>query len=44
MVTHDLDAALRAERVLVVDGGVVVFDGDPAEAVASYRALMQVPP
>ena len=42
VVTHDLDAALQADRVLVVDDGSVVFDGDPAEAVAHYRALMQV--
>lgn len=41
LVTHDLDAAERAERVLVVDGGAVVFDGDPHEAVTTYRALMQ---
>ena len=41
-MTHDLDAALQADRVLVVDDGSVVFDGDPAEAVAHYRALMQV--
>jgi biotin transport system ATP-binding protein len=40
LVTHDLDAAERAERVLVVDAGAVVFDGDPHEAVATYRALM----
>jgi biotin transport system ATP-binding protein len=40
LVTHDLDAAERAERVLVVDAGQVVFDGDPHEAVATYRALM----
>ena len=42
VVTHDLDAALQADRVLVVDDGSVVFDGDPAQAVAHYRALMQV--
>ncbi|HEY3437116.1 MAG TPA: ABC transporter ATP-binding protein [Actinotalea sp.] len=41
-VTHDLDAALRAERVLVIDHGSVVFDGDPGEAVSSYRSLMAV--
>jgi biotin transport system ATP-binding protein len=37
--THDLDLALDAERVLVADQGGVVFDGDPAEGVAWYRAL-----
>jgi biotin transport system ATP-binding protein len=41
-VTHDLDAAQQADRVLVVDDGSVVFDGDPTDAVAHYRALMQV--
>jgi biotin transport system ATP-binding protein len=41
-VTHDLDAALRADRVLVIDEGAVVFDGEPAEGVAAYRVLMQV--
>jgi len=39
-VTHDLDAATRAERALVVDEGAVVFDGDPIEAVSFYRELM----
>lgn len=39
-VTHDLDAAARADRVLVVDAGAVVFDGDPVAAVDTYRALM----
>ncbi|MBX9244478.1 ABC transporter ATP-binding protein [Actinotalea ferrariae] len=39
-VTHDLDAARRADRVLVVDGGAVVADGAPDEAVDHYVALM----
>lgn len=39
VVTHDLDLAARADRTLVVEGGRVVFDGDPAEAVAHYRSL-----
>lgn len=40
VVTHDLDAALQADRVLVVEQGDVVFDGDPAPAVGFYRELM----
>lgn len=39
-VTHDLDAATRAERSIVVDEGAVVFDGAPIEAVEFYRELM----
>ena len=41
-VTHDLEAAARAERVLVIDQARVVFDGPPDHAVAHYRALMAV--
>lgn len=41
-VTHDLAAAERAQRVLVIDGGRLVFDGEPGSAVAHYRALMAV--
>ena len=37
--THDLELALDMDRVLVVDDGKVVFDGEPAAAVAHYRAL-----
>ncbi|EYR63028.1 cobalt ABC transporter ATP-binding protein [Actinotalea ferrariae CF5-4] len=39
-VTHDLEAAARADRVLVVDEGRVVHDGDPGAAVARYVGLM----
>ncbi len=42
-VTHDLDAAARADRVLVVDSGRVIFDGAPAAAIAAYRDLMGGP-
>lgn len=38
--THDLEFAARADRALVVDGGRIVFDGVPAEAIERYRALM----
>ena len=41
-VTHDLDAAARAERVLVLDSARVVFDGSADRAVAAYRDLMAV--
>jgi biotin transport system ATP-binding protein len=39
MSTHDLDLALEMDRVLVIEQGQVAFDGGPAEAVATYRAL-----
>ena len=39
-VTHDLEAAARADRVLVVDDGRVVHDGDPRAGVEHYAALM----
>jgi biotin transport system ATP-binding protein len=41
-VTHDLDAAARADRVLVVDAGRVVYDGAAPDGVAHYRDLMAV--
>lgn len=40
LVTHDLGLARRCERTLVVDGGRVVFDGAPDEAVTHYRRLV----
>jgi biotin transport system ATP-binding protein len=39
--THDLDLAAEADRVLVIDGGRVVADGEPAEAVAAYVRLVR---
>ncbi|MEJ6488574.1 energy-coupling factor ABC transporter ATP-binding protein [Leucobacter sp. USCH14] len=37
IVTHDLELAARTDRAIVIDGGRVVFDGDPAAAIAQYR-------
>lgn len=44
VVTHDLDAAALADRVVVVHDGRVVADGDPARALAAYRDLMAALP
>lgn len=38
VVTHDLELAARADRTLLIDDGRVIFDGDPAEAVDTYRS------
>ena len=42
--THNLDLALESERTLVIDGGRVVFDGEPQNAVDHYRSLSSVRP
>lgn len=44
VVTHDLESAARADRVLVVDGGRVVTDGAPEASLARYLELMSVRP
>jgi biotin transport system ATP-binding protein len=41
--THDLDLALDADRTLVIDGGSVVFDGTPRDAVEHYRRAVGEP-
>ena len=40
VATHDLDMAAEADRVIVIDDGVVIADGEPAAAIAAYRELM----
>ncbi|AYY15513.1 ABC transporter ATP-binding protein [Actinobacteria bacterium YIM 96077] len=40
LVTHDLDAVLAYERVLVFHEGTIVFDGPPADAVDHYVSLV----
>jgi len=40
IVTHDLASAVKlSDRCLVMDGGRIVFDGSPLEAVEVYTAL-----
>ncbi|MDO5737244.1 MAG: energy-coupling factor ABC transporter ATP-binding protein [Propionibacteriaceae bacterium] len=38
--THDMDVASDAERVLVVDDGKLVADGEPAAAISFYERSM----
>ena len=38
-VTHDLEIAATAERVLVLAAGRVAFDGPAAEAIPAYREM-----
>ncbi|WP_328397239.1 energy-coupling factor ABC transporter ATP-binding protein [Nocardia sp. NBC_00416] len=40
VVTHQLSLLDSFERVIVIDGGAVAFDGDPAAAVPAYRELV----
>ncbi|PKQ22809.1 MAG: cobalt ABC transporter ATP-binding protein [Actinobacteria bacterium HGW-Actinobacteria-5] len=41
LATHDLDLAAEADRVLVVDGGRILADGKPAEAIGAYLRLVR---
>ena len=38
--THDLELAASFDRVLAVEDGRIVDDGDPGEVIADYRARM----
>lgn len=40
LLTHHLDMLTEFDRVLVMDEGRVVFDGEPAPSVDYYQALM----
>lgn len=39
-VTHDLDTAAGADRVIWIDGGQVKADGIPDDVIPAYRAAM----
>lgn len=41
VATHDLDLAAQVDRVLVIDEGHVVHDGDPAAGIELYRRRME---
>ena len=41
LATHDLELAGEAERVLVIEAGRVIADGEPAEAIAAYLRLVR---
>ncbi|MEA4945350.1 MAG: energy-coupling factor ABC transporter ATP-binding protein [Propionicimonas sp.] len=40
VATHDLAMAAEADRVIVIDHGVVTADGEPRAAIDHYRRLM----
>ncbi len=44
VASHDLALVEDMERVLVVDGGQVVLDGDPGASLDGYRRLMGAVP
>jgi len=39
LITHHMDEAVRADRVVVIDGGAVVLSGTPLEVFSQYEQL-----
>ncbi|MBR3149898.1 MAG: energy-coupling factor transporter ATPase [Eubacterium sp.] len=39
LITHNMDEAVRADRVIVVDDGVIKLDGSPREVFSNIKAL-----
>lgn len=44
VVTHDLEMLRGFDRVLVIDDGVLAYDGTPDDAIAFYTDLMDAKP
>ena len=42
MITHYMDEAARADRVVVLDDGALIFDGTPAEVFSHEKELLSV--
>jgi energy-coupling factor transport system ATP-binding protein len=41
-ITHYMEEAIRADRVIVVDGGSILLDGTPAEVFSNVKTLKSV--
>lgn len=41
-ITHHMDEAIQAERVIVIDGGMVVLDGKPREVFSKVEKLREI--
>lgn len=42
LITHDMDEAATADRVLVMDKGIIVMDGAPGEVFSRVEGLKQL--
>ena len=42
LVTHFMDEAVQADRVVVVDSGRIIMDGKPAEVFSNVEKLREV--
>ena len=42
MITHYMDEAARADRVIVLDDGALIFDGEPREVFSHEEELLAV--
>ncbi len=42
LITHNMDEAVRADRVVVIDGGRALLEGSPRQVFAHTQLLMQL--